>query len=42
MWIMLKSVVNPLFMRKIAVDKSVKMLWIKWAVFHIFHNAEKW
>ncbi len=39
---MLKSVVNPLFMQKIAVDKSVKMLWIKGTVFHIFHNVEKW
>lgn len=36
---MLKSVVNPLFMRKIDVDKLVENLWINGLVFHIIHTA---
>jgi len=39
---MLKSVANPLFIRKNAVDKSVEMLWKKGCVFHIIHTTEIW
>ena len=36
---MLKSVVNPLFMRKIDVDKLVEKLWINGVVVHNIHTA---
>ncbi len=39
---MLKSVANPLFMRKNAVDKLVEKRWISGVVFHIIHTAEIW
>ena len=39
---MLKSVVNPLFMRKIDVDNSVEKLWIKGPVFHTIHRSKNW
>ena len=36
---MLKSVANPLFMRKTAVDKLVENLWINGVVVHIIHTG---
>ena len=36
---MLKSVANPLFMRKIDVDKLVENLWINGVVVHNIHTA---
>ncbi len=39
---MLKSVANPLFIRKNAVDKSVEILWIKGVFFHSIHTTEIW
>lgn len=39
---MLKSVANPLFMRKTTVDKLVENLWINRVVVHNIHRTEIW